>query len=70
MLKNLYDAVTSNQNQMFWLEQGYEQDSIDIFINALQAITDENDTYLYGRTKTPLENSNIHFAWLEARGNL
>lgn len=70
MLKNLYDAVTSNQNQMFWLEQGYEQDSIDIFINALQAITDENDTYLYGRTKTPLENSNIHFAWLEARSNL
>lgn len=67
MLKNLYEAVT---NQIFWDKQGYKQETIDIFVNALQAISDQNDKYLYGRTKTPLENSNIHLAWLEARGKL
>lgn len=69
MLANIYKAV-SNKNSQYW--QGESEEAINLYIQILSQPQRKDDdlVHLYGRTLTKLQNSNTHWAWLEASTDL
>lgn len=63
-LKTIYDYAT-NPNSEYW--DGFDSESKQLFISILKVPTAKP---LFGRTLSQLQNSNLHWAWNNVKGNL
>jgi len=76
LLKNIYKAVTDKTNlSQYWKdkqqEEGYDDDTIkDLFIEIIDGKLPADSKHLFGGSVTNLQNSNIHWGWLETKDRL
>lgn len=74
MLNNIYDYV--QDSDLYWsdyLEKIPAQDqeaTLDLYRSILQETNPDYAKSIFGRTLTPLQNSNTHWAWLAAKPKL
>ncbi len=67
VLNITYNHVT-DENSTYWENEGDSIDAIRVYIEILKQVTKTGINHLYGRTITPKQNSDIHWAWMEAKG--
>jgi len=76
LLKNIYKAVT-NKDELsdYWKdkqkEEGYDDDTVkELFIEIINGQLANKSKHLFGGSVTNLQNSNIHWGWLETKDRL
>lgn len=69
LLKNIYSAI-SDKTSKYWTDKELDDQAIEIYIKILSQPTRDNVEHLFGRTISLLENSNTHWAWLQASNKL
>lgn len=64
--KTTYVEVTDKDSD-YWKNEGDDPSAIDVYIKILKQVTKDGIKHLYGRTITQVQNSDIHWAWMESK---
>lgn len=67
VLNTTYNHVV-DPNSAYWVNEGDPAKAVAIYIEILKQVTKSGINHLYGRTITPRQNSDIHWAWMKSKG--